>query len=98
MIMIMIIMTMTMLIMLMVLIMLMYLFLSGFTSLCETYGNLAKSDVKSCGTEKLTATLNTYIGKIVEGEPCVLPYHASGRIKMYFRTKSMLSCLVGLSS
>lgn len=39
---------------------------SGFTSLCETYGNLGTTDA-SCGTEKLTATLNTYIGKIVEG-------------------------------
>ena len=43
-------------------------FLSGFTSLCETYGNLAKADVNSCGTEKLTQTLNTYIGKIVRGK------------------------------
>jgi len=43
----------------------------GFTSLCETYGNRGATDA-SCGTEKLTATLNTYIGKIVEGK--VLKY------------------------
>ncbi|EDO27044.1 predicted protein [Nematostella vectensis] len=35
----------------------------GFTNLCETYGQMGTD---SCGTERLTATLNIYIGKIVE--------------------------------
>ncbi|XP_078349307.1 adenylate cyclase type 10-like isoform X2 [Oculina patagonica] len=37
---------------------------SGFTPLCETYS--LKASEESCGTDKLTATLNTYLGKIVE--------------------------------
>ncbi|EDO31218.1 predicted protein, partial [Nematostella vectensis] len=37
--------------------------ISGFTNLCETYGQMGTD---SCGTERLTATLNIYIGKIVE--------------------------------
>lgn len=42
------------------------LFSLGFTALCETFSNKAGKDV-SCGTDQLTHTLNTYIGKIVEG-------------------------------
>ena len=38
----------------------------GFTSLCETY-SLKASEAESCGTDKLTFTLNTYLGKIIEG-------------------------------
>ncbi|XP_067031685.1 LOW QUALITY PROTEIN: adenylate cyclase type 10-like [Acropora muricata] len=38
--------------------------ISGFTSLCETYA--LKASEESCGTEKLTTTLNKYLGKIVE--------------------------------
>ena len=39
---------------------------TGFTSLCETYS--LKASEESCGTDKLTSTLNTYLGKIVEGK------------------------------
>jgi hypothetical protein len=38
-------------------------FSTGFTSLCEKYSNLS-----TCGTDELSATLNNYIGKIVEGK------------------------------
>ena len=38
---------------------------SGFTPLCETYAK--KASEESCGTDKLTTTLNNYLGKIVEG-------------------------------
>ena len=43
----------------------MAIFFAGFTSLCETYA--LKASEESCGTEKLTTTLNKYLGKIVEG-------------------------------
>ncbi|XP_035683245.1 adenylate cyclase type 10-like [Branchiostoma floridae] len=37
---------------------------SGFTSLCEKYTH---STDKGCGTDQLTKTLNSYIGRIVSG-------------------------------
>ena len=40
-------------------------FLIGFTSLCEKYADMVTED-STCGTDKLTATLNSYIGKIVD--------------------------------
>ena len=40
-------------------------FLLGFTSLCEKYADMVTED-STCGTDKLTATLNSYIGKIVD--------------------------------
>ena len=43
-----------------------WIFFAGFTSLCETYS--LKASEESCGTDKLTSTLNTYLGKIVEGK------------------------------
>jgi len=39
--------------------------ISGFTALTEKYSNMATSDGTS-GTDKLSATLNAYIGKIVD--------------------------------
>ena len=41
-------------------------FILGFTALTEKYSNMATSDGTS-GTDKLSATLNAYIGKIVDG-------------------------------
>ena len=40
-------------------------YFSGFTALCEKYADMVKID-SACGTDKLTATLNNYIGKIVD--------------------------------
>lgn len=41
-------------------------FIRGFTALTEKYSNMATSNGTS-GTDKLSATLNSYIGKIVDG-------------------------------
>ena len=42
---------------------------SGFTALCEKYSNLSDTDAGgTCGTDQLSATLNNYLGKIVECE------------------------------
>lgn len=41
-------------------------FISGFTALTEKYSAMATADGTS-GTDKLSATLNAYIGKIVDG-------------------------------
>eukprot|EP00794_Sanderia_malayensis_P020042 gene20042-22009_t len=40
--------------------------ISGFTALCEKYADMVTQD-SALGTDKLTATLNNYIGQIVDG-------------------------------
>lgn len=53
-------------------------FFPGFTALCEKYADMVTKD-SSCGTDKLTATLNNYIGKIVDCTFASLPIAASAK-------------------